>query len=423
MRLSHSKILTVALVLSLTIQLHAQNAATSSVKLISTLAGHTSSIQAIAFSPRGEFVAASGNDGTVRLWNVATGEPLGTIVGQKNAEVSQLNWSGDERRLAITYRLKKSWELALCEISSTQPPTVIHRFTVADFLDWSPDNRTFLAYDEKFNLKLWDAVTGQSTHTLAPELPKEKWLIASFVADGARVLTTFIDGPVKLWDVGTGKLIATHLPNAEYLGSNHARPEVPVVSADKRFFISGDTDVYEAASGNLVTSIKDGIPLSFSPDGSTLLTMRHDDFSKSRHRQSYLTLRTIADGKEILTFQVPEGIWKVYWSRGGEKVAIMGLEFNTRVFDTATGRANGRLPYGNCWPWQMCGSDDCEPLTFSADGAVLLKAKEPIKLWNTENVSLIEELKTARLPATFSPTDRLLATRSKDKKSVLLWRF
>jgi WD40 repeat protein len=427
--LSHSKILSVALVLSLTIQLHAQNAATSPVNLVKldkTLSGHTKKIQEIAFSPRGEIVAASGGDGTVRLWNVATGDPLGTIAGQKNAEVSRLNWSGDERRLAIGYRIKKSWELVIYEISSTQPPVITHRFPVAQFLEWRADSRTFLALDQQWQLKIWDAFTGEAIHTLTPKVAPDKALTASFVANGELVLTASENGAVELWDVSTGKLIGTHAPNTEADGPIFLMLEIPVFSTDsldKRFFISGDSEIYEAASRKLVTSVKDERPVSFSPDGTKLLTLRYDDFKKTRHRQNYLTLRTIADGKELQTFQVPEGISDIYWSPGGDKVAIEGLEFNTRIFDTATGRQSGRLPYGNCWPWQLCGSDDCESVTFSVDGAVLLKEKEPIKLWDSANVSLIKEFKGAHLPAIFSPAERLLAMRSEDKKSVLLWRF
>jgi WD40 repeat protein len=128
--------------------------------------------------------------------------------------------------------------------------------------------------------------------------------------------------------------------------------------------------------------------------------------------------------EELIPFQIPEGIHDIVWSPDGKTLAIIGLEFHPRVIDAMTGREYGRLPYGNCWPWTMCGSDGCEPIKFSADGELLLKAKQPIKVWDTKTVSLIAVLKGARLPAVFSPTDgQLLATRSEDKKSVLLWRL
>ena len=271
--LSRAKILAVAFVLSLTIQSHAQSP--SSIEVVKTLSGHTKSILEIAFSPRGELVAASSENGSVRLWSVATGEPLGPIIGPKNAEPAKLSWSGDARRLAITYRLKKSWELVVCEISSTQPPAISQRFPVADFVEWSPDNRTFLARDQQFKLKLWDAVTGHSTHTLNPEFSPNNRLNAFFVANGQRVVTGSLDSAVELWDATTGKLIAAYLPNMTYDGPRFRNPAVPLVSSDRRFFISGNRQVYEAASGKLLASVQEeeGVPLSFSPSGETLLTI------------------------------------------------------------------------------------------------------------------------------------------------------
>jgi hypothetical protein len=143
---------------------------------------------------------------------------------------------------------------------------------------------------------------------------------------------------------------------------------------------------------------------------------------KKKYR-SYLTLRKIEDGEELLTFQLPVGVHTVYWAPDGKTFAVTGYEFSPRLIDAANGREVSKLPFDNCWPWTMCGSDGCEPLKFNADGAMLLQAKQPIKLWDPKTVTLIAEVKGARLPAVFSPTDsHLLATRSRDKKNVLLWR-
>ena len=434
--MNHSKTLTVALVLALAIQLPAQNTRNSSVELTKTLSGHTGSIESIEFSHDGATLATSSNDRTVRLWRVSTGESLAILVGDEKSELLKLNWSNDDRRLALTYRRKGPskyfFEVIVWEVTANQPPVIGNRFKDAYFLEWNANNRMFLAFDQTredklwrpdYVLKVWDAVSGQPVNTFSPQLTDTRPTM-TFVADGTRILTASTDAPAQLWDVSTGKLIDTYTPNTQIPGPNFTSPVDPGVGSNKRFFISGNVLIYEAVTGQFVTSIKGGgSALSFSPDGKSVLTIRYDLPNKSRHRQSYLSLQKIESGEELSTFQVPEGVWNVEWSPDGSTIAIVGLEFNTRLVDAATGREKGRLPYGNCWPWQMFGSDNCEPLRFSADGTVLLKEKQPIKLWDMETVTLIKELKTAKLPAVFSPMGRLLATRSDDKKSVLLWRF
>ena len=414
-------ILAVALLLSITPQLTAQQAPGSSVEVVAMLRGHTKSILQIEFSHSGEIVASSSRDGTVRLWTTVTGESLVTIAGDQNSETSNMSWSSDDRRLAITYQSKKSWKLTVWDVPTGQP-IISQSFPDIILLECSPDVRTFLTLDHELKLQIWDVDSKQLTHTLTPALIPTESFTVSFVANGQRIVTASAGKAIQLWDVTTGKLIDT-FPAHTYDSLYPSR--VPLVSLDQRFLLSGDVNIYEAGTGRLHTSITEGkSPISFSPDGKTVLTVSYDPYEKSRHRQSYLSNRKIDDGEVLSAFQVPEGIHEIFWSPDGKTMAIMGLEFHPRVIDAVTGREYGRLPFGNCWPWTMCGSDGCEPLKFSADGAVLLRKKEPIKLWDTRTVSLITVLKSAHLPAVFSPTNaRLLATRSEDKKSILLWRL
>jgi len=419
--MKRSRILAVALLLSITPQLTAQQTPGSSVEVVAMLRGHTKSILQIEFSHSGEIVASSSRDGTVRLWTTVTGESLVTIAGDQNSEISNMNWSNDDRRLTITYQSKKSWKLTVWDVPTGQP-IISQSFPDIILLECSPDGRTFSTLDHEFKLQIWDVDSKQLTHTLTPALILTESFTVSFVANGQRIVTASAGKMIQLWDVATGKLIDT-FPAHTYDSLYPTR--VPLVSLDKRFLLSGDVNVYETGTGRLLSSITGGkSPISFSPDGKTVLTVSYDPYEKSRHRQSYLSNRKIDDGKVLSAFQVPEGIHEIFWSPEGKTMAIMGLEFHPRVIDAVTGREYGRLPFGNCWPWTMCGSDGCEPLKFSADGAVLLRRKEPIKLWDTRTVTLITVLKAAHLPAVFSPTNaQLLATRSEDKKSVLLWRL
>jgi WD40 repeat protein len=44
-----------------------------------TLEGHTDNVNSVVFSPDGQTLASGGEDRTIRLWNIATGELLRTF--------------------------------------------------------------------------------------------------------------------------------------------------------------------------------------------------------------------------------------------------------------------------------------------------------------------------------------------------------
>ena len=65
-----------------------------------TLAGHTDSVDTVAFSPDGNTLATGSWDDTVRLWDTATGEYKATLT-EDSEGIRTILFSPDGRTLAI----------------------------------------------------------------------------------------------------------------------------------------------------------------------------------------------------------------------------------------------------------------------------------------------------------------------------------
>jgi WD40 repeat protein len=399
------------------VQLNAQQPTSNSAEIIATLKGHTHKIDNFRFDPTGRLISAATDDGTVVIWHT-TGERVQTIVPDAHTSTVAMLWSPDGKQLAINYWHKKSWALAVWDIASNSR---IFQIPNACLVEWNLNNRSLLVLDSHSKLAEWDVASASLVMTL--NLSIKELDTIKFNADGQRVIKYSFDGPAELWDITTNRLVTAFLPTSHE--PYHPNPYASRLSPDRRLLIRDATSVLDVTTQQQLVSFTDGnYAVSFSPNSRSLVSIRNEPLEKLSHRQSYLTIWTTNGFKELSTFNVPEGVHEVVWSPNGETVAIVGLNFNTRLIDTSTGRENGRLPYGNCWPWTMFGTDGCEPINFSADGRVIVKQREPIKLWRGKDVSLICELQNAHLPAVFSPTENeLLATRTRDKKGLLLWRI
>jgi WD40 repeat protein len=95
--------------------------------LLPSLAGHTDSVNGIAFSPDGKLLASASRDKTVRLWDVSTRMPIGLPLEGHTAYVERVTFSPDGKLLASsswdrTVRLwnvdAESWIALSCSIAN-----------------------------------------------------------------------------------------------------------------------------------------------------------------------------------------------------------------------------------------------------------------------------------------------------------------
>ena len=136
-------------------------------KFQGALAGHSGHVNSIAFPPDGRTLASGSDDQTVKLWNVATGQTLGTLAA----------YAKDPGK-----------------------PTPVS--SVA----FSPDGRSVAASSgNDVKIKLWDVLSG---HLLQTFKSSYGGMHGSRVFTGRRTLATGgFDNSIKLWDITTGGLV------------------------------------------------------------------------------------------------------------------------------------------------------------------------------------------------------------------------
>jgi WD40 repeat protein len=187
-------------------------------------------VNAVAFSPDGNYAISGGADRTLRLWDTTTGRCLRTVEAHRD-QLTAVAFTADGTQVISGSQdaTLKLWDLASGNCVLTFEGHQAGIRTVA----LSRDRRFALSGGDDRTLKLWDLNSGECLRTLEGHQANIRSVALS--ADGHYALSGGDDRTLKLWDLNSGECLRT-------LEGHQANIRSVALSADGRYALSGGDD-------------------------------------------------------------------------------------------------------------------------------------------------------------------------------------
>jgi WD40 repeat protein len=239
---------------------------------LNTLEGHTCSTNMISWDPSGVYLASSGNDGSIRVWDVANGNNI-SIYGASGSDgeaepFEGITWNPGSSQIA-TFQGRA---ILILDPFTSQ---LIKRVTDAQdrsritTIAWDPSGDLLAAGTLSDQIKIWNVATGNLDQPLLSFGTTPVSSIA-WSPDGSRIVTGGVDGILRVFDAASGQMLAS------FPGNTQSAPSI-AWSDDGSRIASASWDnavrVWDAESGyqlDVFSNSTSVYAVAWSPDGITL---------------------------------------------------------------------------------------------------------------------------------------------------------
>jgi len=253
------------------------------IKLRRILHGHRGFVSSVAFDPEGKILASGGDDNTVKIWSLSSGENIKT--------------------LNFHERLVRS--------------VVFH-----------PSGKTLASGSVDGHVGLWDVRSGKLLHSMG-EQEDHVWSVA-YDPLGEMLATGGYANGVKIWSSSSGVLINHILPGQFHVFSVAFNPCGERIALGLSH-ASGSDDktvkVFDASSGKLILEFhghRDGVSsVAFDPSGKILVSGSRDNSIKIWEAETGKILRTLeghTSNIDIVVFS-PDG--KILATKGSDRAIFL----------------------------------------------------------------------------------------------------
>jgi WD40 repeat protein len=316
--------------------------------------GHSSDVKAAALSVDGKLVLTGGDDGSARLWEVASGRELRRFYGPKYG-IRSVAISTDGRFVLTGGFDAQLWDAA----TGSELRRFKGDFGPVDTVSFSFDGGLVLTGGGRTAV-LWDAPTGTEVRRF--ETVPGKVVSAGLSRDNRTVLTGG-GKKISLWNAATGKQLWQFVSRSESFRS-------VALSPDGRSVVAGGDGENAAGAAPGVVVLLD------ASSGSVLRSFKGGDFTVN----------------------------SVGFSSDSKRVVTGGNDWTARVWDAGTGRELQRLDEGLY----------VDAVGLSMDGGFVLAASHKrATLWSVASGEPVRQFEGEAEPieeVSISPDERYLLT-------------
>jgi WD40 repeat protein len=305
----------------------------------------------VAWSPDGKWIASAGDQGTVEVWNAASGRTRFSYRAPRDTPI-RLAWSPNGARLALADTTQR---LVVLDTANGQTIFAVMGTGGQNSVAWSPDSQRVAAVNQRFDVQVWDAASGQVLATLPDGTADE----VAWSPDGRELASASQDGRVRVWEVASGQLLLTTAPKTMLAYASELRwsPDSQRVAAAVTTADQQHEEVWDVATGRTVFSYavsKDrSAPLvaAWSPDSRRLAI--------GGEMGDSIGIWNVATGRQLLTYgghaiarvftgrgthpDLRAGVQALAWSPDGARIVSLGIEESIQIWDVA--RASPRYVY------------------------------------------------------------------------------
>ena len=395
-----------------------------------TLTGHTKQVNSVAYSPDGTAIASGSTDGTVRLWDVATRKQR-AVMGRTswmnflfpwlNAPVNAVAYSPDGKTVAATGNDRKLrlWDTQTMKFKAT----LTGHTGPVNAVVYSPDGKIIATAGGRTDntVRLWDAVTGETKAVLTGYTPINA---VAYSPDGKTIATggDHYSNTLQLWDAKTKKPKTTYTEHADgplssivYAPDGNTIAAVGLRDNTVRLWSTGTGKHKTIFTHDNTTLEYDLSEVVYAPDGNTIAAV--GGYYKQHKGTVYLWHAQTRNRKII--YEGPDYISSVAYSPDGRTIATGSWNGNLQVWHTVTGEELKTIPTKH--------KGGVDSLAYSPDGKTIATVggyrDELVQLWDAvtgaHKTRLRGHTKTVSSVA-YSPDGKTIASGSTDG-TVRFW--